>query len=319
MSALAPDRILHADWSVSSGKRRVATAVRSRRGWRVEAVRPWADADRAALLSGGESLLAGFDFPVGVPRAYARRASVTSFPELLPMLGRPGRWSAFYDVCATPDEVSLHRPFYPRNGRERGRRSHLEAGLGLSYPELLRACERATATRRSACSLFWLTGPQQVGRAAIHGWGLIARAVERGAALWPFHGRLPDLIAAGGTTIAEAYPAEFYGRLGLPTHRGPGRRWSKRRQVDRARVVGPALAWADRHGVEVHADVTASAEDGFGRGADGEDRFDALIGVLGMIAVLMSGEDRHPDDPDIRRVEGWILGQEAGPLDPPPT
>jgi hypothetical protein len=52
-------------------------------------------------------------------------------------------------------------------------------------------------------------------------------------------------------------------------------------------------------------------EDGFGPGG-GDDRFDAAVGLFGMLNVVLgrrpSGE---PDDPVVRRIEGWILGQSA--------
>ena len=47
-------------------------------------------------------------------------------------------------------------------------------------------------------------------------------------------------------------------------------------------------------------------------GAD--DRFDPVVGVFGMLNVVrgarLSGE---PENPAIRRIEGWILGQVAVP------
>ena len=55
---------------------------------------------------------------------------------------------------------------------------------------------------------------------------------------------------------------------------------------------------------------------GFGEDAAGEDRFDAFMGLLGMIEVV---EGRRADSPslslEIARWEGWILGQ----LDAPPA
>ena len=64
--------------------------------------------------------------------------------------------------------------------------------------------------------------------------------------------------------------------------------------------------------INVERSARAEIEDGFGAGADGEDRFDAVVGLLGMLGVVRgrrcSGE---PDDPVVRRVEGWILGQQA--------
>ena len=72
------------------------------------------------------------------------------------------------------------------------------------------------------------------------------------------------------------------------------------------------LTWADRVGVEMDHELETEIEDGFGCGPDGEDRFDAAIGLFGMINVVLghrpSGE---PGDEKIRSTEGWILGQRA--------
>ena len=54
--------------------------------------------------------------------------------------------------------------------------------------------------------------------------------------------------------------------------------------------------------------------DGFGADAPGEDRFDSVIGLLGLIGVLEGiRPDYVPEDPWIRRWEGWVLGQTALP------
>ena len=65
------------------------------------------------------------------------------------------------------------------------------------------------------------------------------------------------------------------------------------------------------------AALTADIRDGFGGGANGEDRFDATVGLFGMLNVALGL--RPPGDPAERvlcRVEGWILGQaQAGRAD----
>ena len=70
-----------------------------------------------------------------------------------------------------------------------------------------------------------------------------------------------------------------------------------------ALTVTPDSAWAEI--IQV----------GFGSDAAGEDRFDSLIGLLGLIGVI---DGRRPDfipaDPMIRAWEGWVLGQTALPL-----
>jgi hypothetical protein len=112
----------------------------------------------------------GFDFPIGVPAAYARSVGVASFPELLRNLGN-GSLSRFFDLGENAAEIAAGRPFYPKGSNCGAKRQHLIDGLGVSeYAELLRRCELRTTTRRDACSLFWTLGGQQVGRAAIIGW-----------------------------------------------------------------------------------------------------------------------------------------------------
>src|SRR3712207_211963 len=55
---------------------------------------------------------------------------------------------------------------------------------------------------------------------------------------------------------------------------------------------------------------------GFGADAAGEDRFDSVIGLLGLVGVLDGARpDFVPADPWIRRWEGWVLGQTALPRD----
>jgi hypothetical protein len=109
--------------------------------------------------------------------------------------------------------------------------------------------------------------------------------------------------------VAETYPREYYQYL-----RQPGvavARWSKRRQADRLAWMPGLLRWADSLGVTWQADVLSRVRSGFSAQADGEDEFDAVIGLLGMIAVVTgvipAGEPG--DDPAIAAVEGWILGR----------
>jgi len=100
-------------------------------------------------------------------------------------------------------------------------------------------------------------------------------------ALWPFMGDFHALLAGHDLVMAETYPAEAMRHLGL---RLPG---SKRRQADRAGLAAPLLAAMDRLGAVPEAALAATVAEGFGADAAGEDRFDATIGVLGVLGAIV--------------------------------
>jgi len=261
--------------------------------------------------------VAGFDFPIGVPRAYAGRAGLSSLHELLRHIGSldpAGRFARFCDVATPAEEISLQRPFYP--GRQGGTRHvHLTKALGVpDMNALRRRCERPHADRGAACPLFWTLGRNQVGKAALSGWQEViapALVAQAPAALWPFDGALHELIEKAPVTLVETYPAEFYGHLGVRFAKGKGN--GKRSQGARRTKIPALHQWLQAHLVEIDNDARVALDDAFGHGDDGEDRFDSFIGACGMIDVLArrrpSGEPT--DDPAVSRVEGWILGMNA--------
>jgi hypothetical protein len=164
MARCAFTRLIHSDWSTAPKKRWAAEAQRTSSGWWVDAPKQVCVLDDFLndLLGLPQPTLAGFDFPIGVPAAYARKAKVSSFTDLLEALG-DGDWSEFYCVCEESKEISLHRPFYPRVSSPRARQDHLLTALGVGDIDALRRkCERRTDTRKAACSLFWTLGGNQV-------------------------------------------------------------------------------------------------------------------------------------------------------------
>jgi hypothetical protein len=260
-------------------------------------------------------VLLGFDFPIGLPARYAECACIRDFLALLPQLGH-GDWSEFYTVAERLDHISLRRPFYPQFSRRKGEAhfSHLLDGLGLEVSELRRRCEQARPGRRVASPLFWTVGGQQVGKAAISGWkDVLGPALRSGldVAVWPFSGSLFKLFRPGRMVIAETYPAEFYTHLGVRFSASRrGEKSGKRVQPDRAANAPVLLAWARAAHVRLAPTLRAELQDGFGISADGEDRFDATVGLLGMLNVVL--KCRPPGEPDnevVHRMEGWILGQ----------
>jgi hypothetical protein len=306
---MLPSVVAHADWGLHPKKRWLARATRQADGrYRARAAEPVGLLDtfmarlEEAAGSGGPVLL-GFDFPIGLPIAYAERAGITDFETAL--RGFEGR---FYDVAARPNEICLDRPFYPM--RPGGCcRQQLLAGLGLAWSDLLRRCDWRSATRPAACALFWTLGGQQVGKAAITGWrDLLAPALRDGRdlALWPFRGSLDALLARHRCVVAETYPAEAYRHLGLNLKGGKGK------QTVRRSNAPPLLAWASAAGVDLDPALRAQIEDGFGDDPRGDDRFDAVVGLAGMLNVVLGRRPAgDPDDDVVRRIEGWILGQKA--------
>ncbi len=315
-----PEIVAHADWSANPAGRQVV--VSRRRGDRYAAAAPHPvgaldDLVPALLAEAGPdgTALLGVDFPIGLPRAYAKAANIDDFRTALLRFGRR-RWRDFYMPAETARDISLRRPFYPMRGGARGRvrRADLPEALGLaSYDDLHRLCDRGHPDRAAAAALFWTLGANQVGKAAISGWrDMLAPALRsrQPMLLWPFDGRLAKLLETPGLVVAETYPGEIYGHLGLGI--GDPRR-AKTRQADRAFDALKLTAAAARLDIDLADALAASIADGFGDDAQGDDRFDATVGLFGMINILRG--NREPGDPRdrLRRtIEGWILGQADG-------
>jgi hypothetical protein len=301
----------HADWSIDPRKRWVSVARRGAQGWRAEAPVPVGDpaALAAALIAEDKPVAIGLDLPLGVPRGFAAGRPETGFVEFL--RGRAGD-AGFFAVAPTLAEVSRARPFYPARGVKGMTRAAHAAALGLGDAGgLSRWCDRATTERPAGAPVFWTLGANQSGKAAIAAWrDWLAPGLAHGApyAVWPFAGNLHGLLARGRAVLAEVYPAEALRHCGLVL------RGSKRVRADRAAVGDALLAAMAMRGVEPSPALRDAVCDGFGADAPGEDRFDSLIGLLGLIGVLDGTRpDFVPDDPAIRAWEGWVLGQTALP------
>lgn len=250
----------------------------------------------------------GFDFPIGLAETYARIAGIGSFRTVLPELGSD-KWSNFFEVARSREQISTARPFYPyRPGGTK--RQDLVDGLGVgAFEALRRRCERSREGRRAACPMFWTLGGNQVGKGAIVGWRDVIipllRHLPGKVRIWPFDGVLDELLQSPGIVVAETYPAEFYDHLGIALGKG-----GKRKREGRRGAVGAIRSWAERTDTDLSV-LSTDLDEAFGDGPSGEDRFDALVGLLGMINVILGF--RPPIgrcvDPVVGTVEGWILGQ----------
>ena len=297
----------HADWSIDPRKRWVTVAHRRAGRWLAEAPAPVGDpgALLARLLAPGAPVALGLDLPLGVPREFAAGRAEAGFPAFLRGLAGDG---GFFAVSPGLETVAPGRPFYPARGIKGMTRAGHARALGLSGPlGLSRLCDRATATRPAGAPVFWTLGANQSGKAAISAWrdwlapGLAAGAPLR---LWPFEGALADLLAPGVAVLAEVYPAEALRHCGV---RLAG---SKRAQAPRLAAAAALRAAMELRSVSASPALAAMLAAGFGADAQGEDRFDSLVGLLGLIGVLEGlRADFVPADPWVRRWEGWVLGQ----------
>jgi hypothetical protein len=326
---MLPAVIAHADWGASPEKRWMAVAVRLEDGkYLAEHTEQVCDtgrllADLRKRAGGDGSVLAGFDFPIGVPTYYAKVAGIVDFLSWLPKLGS-GVWQEFFEVAETPEQISPFRPFYPRRNyirkpdqtRNQVRQRHLLDAIGATeMNQLRRLCEKEHPHRRAACPLFWTLGAQQVGKAAIAGWKeVLAPGLpdpELKLHIWPFSGLLRDILANDAIVTVETYPAEFYHQLGIAFGKPrQGEKSGKRVQAQRVNNAGKLLAGASQLGLDLEGKLKAEIEDGFGADQDGEDRFDAVVGLVGMLKTIRELDSfAEPENPDIQCIEGWIFGQ----------
>lgn len=304
--------VAHCDWSMHPNKRWVAAAIK--RGEDFHCAPPVKVGDIAKLLSTLKAktpdkgcTLVGFDFPIGLPVAYAERLPYSNFPEALSNFGQ-GEWEHWFDVAEQPDEINLKRPFYPK--RPGGtQQSHLTAALDVeNIDDLKRLCEKRNATRSAACSIFWTLGGNQVGKGAIAGWKEVVQPSlsESQISLWPFDGTLSELAKPGQTILAETYPADAQHQIGALF----SRQQSKTRASDRATLSESLLSWALKRNVDLDPELSRQIRQGFSESSIGEDQFDAVVGLFGMLEVVLGHRSEHPERslPN-RHWEGWILGQ----------
>lgn len=85
-----------------------------------------------------------------------------------------------------------------------------------------------------------------------------------------------------------------------------------RHELETQAVVDHGESWARCHDVSLSDDVKRLVDDGFENDSLGEDRFDAFVGLLGMIGVVSNSrsEGAPTKDEAILKWEGWIFGQE---------
>lgn len=317
--------IAHADWSLRAAKRQlcIATRVDKRTGpgtracWTVDApvpVHTVAPPDRLPAVlrqraGPDRTVFLGVDAAMGLPNAWGHRAGVSHFVDFLTHTVHQPGWEEFWHPAETHDQISARRPFYPR--RPGGtRQQHLIDGLALTgADQLRRMCDRPRPGSPTPCPLFWTLGANQVGKATLTAWReLVVPALHDPAlalSIWPFDGALSDCLQAD-LTLAEVYPGEVGAWLSLDLASQGGKRKQSARRAQQDALLGALEAV----GATPTPALVAIIADGFGPDPAGEDAFDALLGVIGMLQCIDGRHPVwHPDRPGLTQLEGWVLGR----------
>ncbi|WP_368661350.1 hypothetical protein [Paracoccus sp. (in: a-proteobacteria)] len=256
--------------------------------------------------SRNHQVLAGFDFPIGLPTAYAQRTGFPHFRAFLQALSC-GQWPHWLLPGQIVQDISVYRPFYPQATAEKGsqHRAQLTNALNLTWDQLHRRCDRAAGMGNAAAVMFWTLGGNQVGKAMIAGLKEIILPLQGESHLWPFDGDLHDSTAR--LTLAETYPTRFYDLLGLTPRQKPGK-------TDPQKLMALAPALLDKAqalSITLSPPIEHMVRTGFAghKAKANDDAFDALVGAIGMIATHDGHRPEHPPlTADEQAWEGWMLG-----------
>jgi hypothetical protein len=302
------DIIIHSDWSVHKRKRWSAIARRRPSGWQIEAIAPFSELSHVLFDNKDQSILAGFDFPIGMPEFWYKAANVVDFPSFLNAV-KAGKLHQIFSVAEFESEISYERPFYPNKVGKKGekKKAHLLNKFNLSNDkELFRECEIATANRSNASPLFWTIGAKQVGKAALTGWKeILIPLFHDGAILWPFQ-KIPFDRSSVGLVLVETYPAEYYSIF----EKNLMKKRSKTNREHRIEAGKAIKKWLEERSISFSKIVEEKINCGFGSQSDGEDQFDAFVGLCAMLDVVLGNRAAISSlhSSNLSR-EGWIFGQ----------
>ena len=296
-------QLCHSDWGKDPKKRWMCRAKLSGKTWVVSAPEMVGETKTFfSRISGSTQTLFGFDFPIGFPKAYTQSIGCETYRDVLVKLKSPS-WKDWFKVCEDRSDISKRRPFYPYK-TDGTKQFHLTQAHGVpDMTALNRRCEIIS----KAGSMFWTLGGKQVGKGMITGLEELILPNLDDIAIWPFDGRLSDLAKLNKPVICETYPGAAYEMVGIDRQR-----LSKTNQESRKGTISATTKWRKNRPVKFDKALLNLIEDGFGYKKEGEDPFDALIGLMKMIDVMLG----HM--PEIGNVlkddiepEGWILGLSA--------
>ena len=117
----------------------------------------------------GRSTLLGFDFPIGIPRAYALRAGIANFAVWFRNLDLDSPFFSVATISRTSRPSDRSFPDRLRSG-SRASRSATAKRSGSRLTTLSARPIERTVTARAASEMFWTLGPSAVGKATLAGW-----------------------------------------------------------------------------------------------------------------------------------------------------
>ena len=290
--------IIAVDWSKHPNKRAAYRAEPA--SGTVSRVTPCAGLEQLIRYASAleTPALIGIDAAIGFPAApWERLVGNTpdqsgSFIDFLLGDGVPPR---FFDPVAHPEAWSPSRPFIrPPPGRW-----SLNAFAEASANGLRRRID----SRLRAQPIFVTSGlPGSVGSGTQAVWQEMIQARGRSQfSVWPFQGRLTDLLTSRIPVIAEIYPKACYGIALADELPAPlvaiGKTREAAREAALERLVG--ADWVARHRVKLR-DLDAARRN--------EDDFDALLSAAALMRLVLDRAPLEGADWVDPRAEGGVLG-----------
>lgn len=304
---------ISADWSKDPKKRSVYTAdIANKRiqkekypgteGWNLKSL-----LELAKQFSQSGPVLVGVDVVLGVPEEYWQMSMQdinTDRPDsFVQWLAGFGPCSGFFGICNSPEEWSIHRPWFK-----------VPKGKGTlkSFEEKVNGnMKRRIDHETNANPVFAVSGiPGVVGGATRDFWQELVPHLASGCKdfrIWPFDGELPNLLSNSGIVLAETYPKLAYAAAlndSLNTHT-----INIPKTEDESRKLACWLLERAKWIVDQKIEISD-----LGSARGNEDDFDALFTAAAVLRCII--EDTDIVDP------GWIDPKSegamllAGPVNP---
>lgn len=305
---------ISADWSKDTNKRSVYTAdIANKRiqkekypgtkGWNLKSL-----LELAKQFSRTGPVLVGVDVVLGVPQEYwqmlMQDVNTDRSDSFVQWLGGLDPYSEFFvGICKSPEEWSVHRPWFkvPKGS----------GGLNSFAKKVNGDMKRRIDFKTNAKPVFAVSGiPGVVGGATRDFWQELVPHLAFGYKdfrIWPFDGELPNLLSNSGIVLAETYPGLAYAAAlndSLNTHK-----INIHKTKDKSRKLA---CWLLERAKWIVDQKIVLSDLGSARG--NEDDFDALFTAAAVLRCVV--EDTDIVDPrwiDPKSEGAMLL---AGPVNP---